>query len=140
MVHNRKLVTTNTRMTTMLAIVENIPVVAQILIGFYFTFFGVWNLYHWQPIFLTMNENNVPHPWLLLPLGIVWQIAAGVMIMSNIYIKVAALSLIPFILMGAFVFHPFWKYKGYLRALNFIIFAANFTVILAALLLLISLN
>ena len=115
-----------------------IPQLAHFLIGFYFAFFGIWNIYHWRPIIFALNEKNLPHPWLLLPLAIAWQIVAGVMIICDIYVKLAALSLIPFTLIAICLFHPFWKYKGELRILNFTIFTANSTITCASLLLLLN--
>jgi putative oxidoreductase len=113
-----------------------IPTLAHFLIGFLFTFAGVRNIYHWRPILITMNEENIPHPWLLLPIGISWQIIAGVMIMCNIYVKLAALSLIPFTVISVLMFHPFWKFHGEMRSLNFSLFLVNITTTLAALFLL----
>lgn len=111
---------------------------SHVLIGFYFAFFGIWNIYHWRPILLTMSEKNIPHPWLLLPLGIAWQTITGIMIICNIHIKIAALSLIPFTLIAVCIFHPFWRFKGELRVLNFNIFITNITITLASLLLLLT--
>ncbi len=112
------------------------PLIARCLIGFYFVFFGIWNIYHYRPIILAMTEKNIPHPWLALPLGIAWQVILGSMIICNLQIHLAALGLIPFTIIAICIFHPFWKYKSYDRVLNFTIFMANLTVTLGSLLLL----
>ena len=115
----------------------NLPMLAHLLIGFYFVFFAFWNIYHWSPLLSALSEDNLPHPYLLLPIGIGWQFIAGLMIILGIWVKLAALSLIPFILIGVFICHPFWKHKGNLYALNLTIFMANTTMGIGALLLLI---
>lgn len=114
-----------------------LPFLAQFLIGFYYVFFGFWNIYHWSPLLQTMAEENIPHPYLLLPIGIAWQVLAGFMIIAGFYVKVGALSLIPFTIIASFIFHPFWKYSGKTRKLNFTVFVTNLTISLGALLLLI---
>src|SRR3990167_6435729 len=108
------------------------------LIGFYFVFFGFWNIYHWIPIVDTMAKKDIPLPYLILAIGITWQIIAGCMIIFGIGVEFAALSLIPFTLIAVFIFHPFWKFSGELCSLNFTIFIANLTIGLAALLSLIA--
>lgn len=108
----------------------------HILIGFYFAFYGFWNIYHWAPILRTMANRGIPHPYLFLGLGILVQTVAGYLIMFGLYVRLAALFLIPFTLLAIFIFHPFWQFRGETRALNFAIFLANATVTLGALCLL----
>lgn len=115
---------------------HGILILAHVFIGFYFAFLGFWNIYHWVPIMATMVQKGIPHPYLLLPLGIGIQIIAGTMIMFGILVKLAALLLIPSTIIAVSFFHPFWIYRGELRALNFTIFVANMTVTLGALFLL----
>ena len=110
---------------------------AHSLIGFYFAFFGFWNIYHWRTTMEVMVQKNIPHPWLLLSIGIVWQTVLGFLIILNIFVAISALLLIPFTLIAICMFHPFWKYRGEHRALNLIIFITNITVTISALLLLI---
>jgi putative oxidoreductase len=90
----------------------NLVSVAHGLIGFYFVFFGVWNIYHWTRIISTMINKRIPHPYLLLPIGIGWQTIAGAMIMCSMLPKIAALSLIPFSIASVCIFHSFWNFKG----------------------------
>lgn len=114
------------------------PIIAHLLIGFYFAFFGFWNIYHWRPILVVMAEKDIPLPQLVLSIGIAVQVVAGGMIMFGSSIKLATLVLLPFTLIAVFMFHPFWKFKAEHRTLNFSIFMANMTVTLGALLLLLS--
>lgn len=120
-----------------MTIFELLSTTSHFLIGFYFVFFGFWNIYHWGPTLIVMGEKKIPLAQILLPLAIVWEIVAGCMIIFDIYTKFAALSLIPFTLIAISLFHPFWKFQGQLWVLNFTIFMANITVTVAALLLLI---
>jgi len=108
----------------------------HILIGFYFTFFGVWNIYHWKPISEVMLQKKLPSPLLLLSIAIGWQIICGTMIMVGFFVKLAALLLIPFTLMIVFLLHSYWDYKGELRKQHMALFITNLTVSLGALILL----
>ena len=114
------------------------PLMARSLIGFYFVFFGLWNIYHWTPIIQVMIQKKIPLPLLTLQVGIFCQVVAGAMIMANIYVAEAALILIPFTILAVFIFHPFWKFKGESLKLNLYIFIANLTVTVGALFLLIA--
>ena len=111
---------------------------AHFLVGSYFVFFGFWNIYHWTPILKVMGEKGIPLPFLSLQIGIFLQIVTGTMLALGIYTKLAALLLIPFTLFAIFMFHPFWRHRGELFTLNFTIFAANITVTIGALLLIIA--
>lgn len=115
-----------------------LPMLSHLLIGFFFVFFGFWNIYHWSPIVEVMIQKRIPAPWLMLAIGITWQILAGFLIIFGAFIKLAALSLIPFTIISVFMFHPFWKHRGEQRALNLTIFVANLTITVGALLLLIN--
>ena len=114
------------------------PLTARTLIGFYFVFFGLWNIYHWTPIIKIMIEDKIPLPLLTLQIGIFCQIVAGAMIMANLFTQIAAILLMPFTVLAVFMFHPFWRHRGETLKLNFSIFMANITVTLGALLLLAS--
>ncbi|MDF1645609.1 MAG: DoxX family protein [Legionellaceae bacterium] len=114
------------------------PTLGAFLIGFYFAFFGVWNAWHWQATRDFMVTRNIPLPSILLTLGIFIQSIAGCLLMIGIYVQIAAIVLIPFNLIAVFIFHAFWMHEGELRRLNMIIFIANLTATLGALLLLLN--
>lgn len=112
---------------------------AYFYIGFYFLFFGGWNAYHWQPTLAVMQQKNIPCSKLLLLSGIVIQSLGGLMLMLMYYVQWVALILIPFDLVAVFIFHAFWTHKdAELRRLNMIIFIANLTATLSALLFIIT--
>lgn len=120
------------------SLLATLPFLAHFLIGFYFAFFGLWNIYHWFTILELMAKRGIPHPYLFLSIGIVWQVVAGVMIMFNIYIKLAAFTLIPFTIFAVCFLHPFWRCQTEQRKHDLIMFITNITVTLGALLLLVS--
>ena len=115
-----------------------LPVAGCILVGFFFAFFGIWNTYHWRPTLALMQQKRIPLSFALLIVGILTQTIAGLMLMFGIYIKLAALVLIPFDIIAVLIFHDFWNYKGEIRQLNMIIFITNLTASLGALLLLLN--
>lgn len=114
-----------------------LPFLAHFLIGFFYAFFGFWNIYHWRPSLDVMMNKGIPHAYFVLTIGIACQVLAGFMIIFGFFTKLAALVLIPFTIIAVLIFHPFWKMKGEHRALNMSIFIANLTMSLGALLLLI---
>lgn len=115
-----------------------LPVLAHILIGFYFTFFGFWNIYHWAPMTEVMIHRSLPCPFFLLSSIIAWQIITGVMLMFGIFVKLTALLLIPFVFAFVFILHPFWKFKGEIRKQHMALFITNLTMCLGALVLLLN--
>lgn len=117
--------------------IQFIPFITHTLIGLYFVFFGFWNIYHWQATIGMMVQKKIPHPWLLLSIGIAWQTVLGFMILFNIFVWIAALLLIPFTIIATIIFHPFWQFKNEIRVLNLIIFLTNTIVTVSALLLLV---
>lgn len=112
--------------------------ISHFLIGFYFIFFGVWNIYHWKPISEVMIQRKLSSPLLLLSIAIGWQIVCGMMIMFGLLVKLAALLLIPFIFFIVFLLHPYWIFTGELRKQHMALFITNFTMSLGALFLLLS--
>ena len=107
------------------------------LIGFYFTFFGLWNIFHWKSIVDVIIQKKLPSPLLLLSIAIGWQVIFGVMIMFGIATKLAAIALLPFVLLTTFILHPFWDFAGDLRKQHMALFITNCTMSLGALFLLI---
>jgi putative oxidoreductase len=115
---------------------HGLQLLAHLLIGYFFVFFGFLNIFHWKANLQAMSQKALPTPAIILILGIAWQTIAGLMIMLNIHAKLAALLLIPFTIVSVLIFHPFWQFKGGQRTLNMAMFVSNMTVTLGALLLL----
>jgi uncharacterized membrane protein YphA (DoxX/SURF4 family) len=112
--------------------------ISHFLIGFYFTFFGLWNIYHWKPIAEILLQKKLPSPLLILSIAIGWQIICGIMIMFGFLVKIAAFLLIPFTILIVFILHSYWDFKGELRKQHMALFITNFTMSLGALILLIA--
>jgi putative oxidoreductase len=115
-----------------------LPIIGKGFIGFYFASAGLWNIYHWRPSLNVLVSKNIPLPFVVLPLGIFWEITAGTMIIFGSYVKLAALSLIIFTVVAISIFHDFWNHQGEMRKLNLLIFMANLTISFGALLLLLN--
>lgn len=113
-----------------------LPTLGKWLIGCYFIFFGIWNIYHWKPITDVMLEDRIPSPVLLFSIGVSLQTLLGMMILGDIYIKVTAMLLMLFTVLSSFLFHPFWRFSGEKRKLHLTKFVENFTLTLGALFLL----
>ncbi|MDF1677775.1 MAG: DoxX family protein [Legionellaceae bacterium] len=120
------------------AIIASLPTAGTFLIGFYFVFFGIWNTCHFTDTYTFMRTKEIPFSTFLLGLGISLQTLAGGLLMTGLYVPIAALVLIPFNLVAVFIFHDFWNKEGEFRRLNMIIFIANLTATLGALCLLLS--
>jgi hypothetical protein len=43
-----------------------LPTIGRVLIGLYFAFFGIWDIYHWRPSIEIMLQKHIPHPYLIL--------------------------------------------------------------------------
>lgn len=114
------------------------PVAGRVLIGFFFLFFGVWNFMHWRPTLDFMHQRKIPVAKPFMFLGIIWQTLTGLLLILGMYIKLVALLLIPFDIVAVFIFHAFWTAEGEVRRLNMILFIANLTGTLGALLLLLN--
>ena len=110
------------------------------LVGFYFTFFGLWNIFHWKSIIDVITRKKLPSPILLLSIAIGWQVICGVMIMFGIATKAAAIALIPFVLFTIFLLHPFWKFSGTIKKQHMALFVTNCTMVMGAIILLIANN
>jgi putative oxidoreductase len=119
-------------------LLNTLPIIGKLFIGFYYAATGVWNIYHWRPALAVLLAKKIPLPLLVLPLAIFWEISAGTMIMFGSYVKLAALSLIFFTVIAITIFHDFWNHEGEVRRLNRIVFVANLTISIGALLLLLN--
>lgn len=116
-------------------------VLGRILIGFYFCFFFFWNYHYRQFSIDVLRASHIPFAPLMFGIGICLELVAGLLVIFNLYLGVAAALLVVFVLFATFVFHRFWRLEsGPVRTLNTIIFIGNVTVTLGGLLLLIGLS
>ena len=110
--------------------------VSHFLIGFYFIFFGLWNIYHWKPMIDLIMQKRIPSPIFILSIAIGWQVIFGFMISLGFLVKLAAICLIPFTVLIVFLLHPYWDFQGELRKQHMALFITYFTMSLGALIML----
>jgi uncharacterized membrane protein YphA (DoxX/SURF4 family) len=120
----------------LLPLEPTIFIIARLLVGFFFLFFGIWNLLHWKPTLEFMEQKKIPLATFALGFGIALEILCSLMIIADIDVQIAVLLLIPFVIVAVFIFHAFWNFEGDIRRLNMLCFITNLTSTLAALLLL----
>jgi putative oxidoreductase len=107
---------------------------AEILIGLFYSGFGIANARSSGPIIESLRTRHLPLPQLLFWAGVATQSIAGLLLMLDYHPGLAAAVLIPFTLIASIVFHDFWSMEGEAHVLNRIIFICNYTCVLAALL------
>ncbi|QIA22839.1 DoxX family protein [Mesorhizobium sp. AA22] len=101
----------------MLANFENeILFAARLLLGGAFVFAGLRNIQNAGFLTKLMATRGVPQARLMLWLGIVLQIVAGVLVLSGVWTAAAALCLVLFLVIATPMFHNFWDHQGPERA------------------------
>ncbi|MFC3324134.1 DoxX family protein [Mesorhizobium cantuariense] len=88
----------------------------RLLLGGAFVFAGLRNIQN--EAFLTglMAARGVPQARLVLWLGIVLQVAAGVLVIAGLWTAIAAAVLLLFLIVATPMFHNFWDHQGPDRA------------------------
>ncbi|RUX92531.1 MULTISPECIES: DoxX family protein [unclassified Mesorhizobium] len=88
----------------------------RLLLGGAFVFAGLRNIQN--AAFLTglMAARGVPQSRLALWLGIVLQVAAGVLVIAGLWTAFAATVLLVFLIVATPMFHNFWDHQGPERA------------------------
>lgn len=83
----------------------------RFLLGAAFVVFGVRNIKNIPRLTAVMEEKGLlpqPRTWMLVGVGI--QIVGGAMLALGILPGIGALALAAFVLLAAYLFHPFWEY------------------------------
>ena len=106
---------------------------AKMLIGFFFVYYGVSNSLQRKGIIELMVQKKIPCASFAFYLGVLTQTICGMLIMLNQYLDVAASILIVFDIVAVLMFHHFWTFEGEIRRLNQIIFTSNLSVVIGAL-------
>lgn len=89
---------------------------ARLLLGGAFVFAGLRNIQNAAFLTQMMAARGVPQARLALWLGIVLQIAAGVLVISGLWTAIAAAVLLVFLIVATPMFHNFWDHQGPDRA------------------------
>jgi putative oxidoreductase len=98
---------------------------ARLLLGGAFVFAGLRNIQNAGFLTQLMTTRGVPQARLMLWLGIVLQIVAGVLVIVGIWTALAAACLILFLLVATPMFHNFWDHQGPERAARINGFVGN---------------
>ncbi|MGX9177237.1 DoxX family protein [Mesorhizobium sp. BHbdii] len=86
------------------------------MLGGAFVFAGLRSVQNATFLTQLMATRGVPQAWLMLWLGIVLQIVAGVLVISGVWTAAAALCLVLFLIVATPMFHNFWDHQGPERA------------------------
>ncbi|MER9891557.1 DoxX family protein [Mesorhizobium sp. M0119] len=95
---------------------SEILVAARLLLGGAFVFAGLRNIQNAAFVTQLMTTRGLPQARLVLWLGIVLQIIAGVLVIAGIWTAAAALCLVLFLVVATPMFHNFWDHQGPERA------------------------
>lgn len=85
----------------------------RFLLGAAFVVFGIRNIANLPGLTAAMTQKGLlpqPRQWMIAGVGI--QIIGGLMVASGIFAWLGALALAVFVLAAAYLFHPFWEFKG----------------------------
>jgi putative oxidoreductase len=83
----------------------------RFLLGAAFVVFGVRNIANIPRLTGVMEEKGLlPQPRLWIIAGVAIQIIGGLMIATGILAWIGALFLFAFVLLAAYLFHPFWEF------------------------------
>ncbi|RWA71190.1 DoxX family protein [Mesorhizobium sp.] len=89
---------------------------ARLLLGGAFVFAGLRNIQNTNLLIPMMAARGVPQAGLALWLGIILQVAAGLLVIGGLWTALAAAGLILFLVVATPMFHNFWDHQGPDRA------------------------
>ncbi|MER9296999.1 DoxX family protein [Mesorhizobium sp. M0621] len=88
----------------------------RLLLGGAFVFAGLRNIQNAAFLTQLMAARGVPQARLVLWLGIVLQVAAGMLVIAGLWTAIAAAVLLVFLIVATPMFHNFWDHQGPDRA------------------------
>lgn len=91
---------------------------ARFCLSAVFLYSGVSKLIHWQDGIAEVGALGLPWPGLVLPLTIVVQLGAGLMVLLGIYPFAGAVILIGFTGLATLMGHRFWAVQGQERRMR----------------------
>jgi putative oxidoreductase len=94
---------------------EILLVVGRLLLGGLFVGGGIRHFFLIPVVSQAMAERGVPAPKIVLILGTVFQIVAGLLLMLGILVPVAALGLVIFTVAASVMLLNFWSMEGAAR-------------------------
>lgn len=118
--------------------VSALAVIGRLLLGGAFVFAGLRNIANTKLLSSIMTARGVPQAGLVLWVGIVLQIVAGLMLVVGFHATYAAAALIVFLIAGTLMFNNFWDHQGPDRAsringvVSNVALAGSFLLVIAA--------
>jgi putative oxidoreductase len=91
---------------------EIMLLIGRLLLGGLFVVGGVRHLFVLPVISQAMAERGVPMPKLVLTVGTVFQISAGLLLILGVLVPFAALGLVVFTITASVIFLSFWTMQG----------------------------
>lgn len=85
--------------------------VGRFLLGAAFVVFGIRNIANIARLTGAM-EKKLPMARLWMIVGVGIQIVGGAMVATGFFAWLGALALAAFLLLAAYLFHPFWEFSG----------------------------
>lgn len=85
---------------------------ARVLLGGAFVFFGVRNCLNFQNLRPGMAAKGLPLPDLALVLGLALQTAGGALVLLGLLTPLGAAAIILFLVLATTLYHPFWAFSG----------------------------
>jgi putative oxidoreductase len=83
----------------------------RFLLGGAFVVFGIRNIANIPRLTETMEKKGLlPQPRMWMIVGVAIQIIGGAMVAIGFLAAIGAAALIAFLLLAAYLFHPFWEY------------------------------
>jgi len=85
---------------------------ARILFGGAFVFFGLRNFRNFQKLRPSMATKGLPMPDLALTFGLLLQTLSGALVLFGLWTPFGAAGIILFLILATFLYHPFWAFSG----------------------------
>jgi putative oxidoreductase len=98
------------------------------LIALTFLLSSIKTLQNWQDTVGMMKAKALPQPNLLLALATILKITAGLMLLFQYQVSLAAIGLLFFTAMATLIFDNFWSATGMERTMRYFGFLSNLSI------------
>jgi len=113
--------------------------IAMCLIASTFLLSACHSIIHWRATLAMMQAKRLPFSKLGLLASLLLKSVAGIMLIVNFHVQIAAASLITFMVVVTIIFHNFWSMQGHERISHYFFFLTNICIV-GGLLLVMSIN
>lgn len=98
---------------------------ARLLLGGAFLYFGVRNFRNFQKLRPGMAEKGVPMPDFALTIGLLLQTIGGASVLIGFLTPWGAAAIVLFLVLATTMYHPFWAFAGEERTPHLNAFVTN---------------